>query len=147
MKAIWVIFGQSVVIPKKEKWPADIGTRTWEPRFTCPNANHCNTGDEHPQLLAAIACVPPLPLPVFSPSIVHFSVIYNITVHHRYIPSFSISISEMYLFFWTILGSKHRQNFSDNQSYFSTPLFIFQGHATQMHSIYFGGYKRKEVRR
>ena len=27
----------------KEKWPADIGTRTRNPRFACPNASHWTT--------------------------------------------------------------------------------------------------------
>ena len=43
MAAIWVIFGHSAVIPKKEKWPADIGSRTRDPRFACPNPDHCTT--------------------------------------------------------------------------------------------------------
>ena len=40
MAKIWVIFDHSVVISKKEKWPADVGTRIREPRLACPNANN-----------------------------------------------------------------------------------------------------------
>ena len=43
MAAIWVVFGHSAVIPKKEKWPADIGDQTRDPKFACPNADHCTT--------------------------------------------------------------------------------------------------------
>ena len=43
MVAIGVVFGHSVVIPKKEKWPADIGTLTRDPRIACPNSNHYYT--------------------------------------------------------------------------------------------------------
>ena len=35
MAVIWIIFGYSAIITKKEKWPADIGTRARDPRFTC----------------------------------------------------------------------------------------------------------------
>ena len=43
MAEISEIFGRSAVILKKEKWPADIGTRIRDPRFTCLNADHCTT--------------------------------------------------------------------------------------------------------
>ena len=47
MAAIWVISVHSLVIPKKEKWAVDIGTRNRVPRFACPNANHCTTASPH----------------------------------------------------------------------------------------------------
>ena len=40
MAAIWVIFGHLAIIPKKEKWPADIRPRTRDPKFACPNSNY-----------------------------------------------------------------------------------------------------------
>ena len=38
MAAIWVIFSHLAVISKKEKWPADIRIRTWDPRLAYPSA-------------------------------------------------------------------------------------------------------------